>query len=48
MHGLRHAYALDRYEDLTGWKAPLADLRGASLTERDSASTSRRAQADLP
>ncbi len=21
MHGLRHAYALDRYEDLTGWKA---------------------------
>ena len=22
MHGLRHAYALDRYEDLTGWKAP--------------------------
>ncbi|MDE0450796.1 MAG: integrase domain-containing protein [Gammaproteobacteria bacterium] len=24
MHGLRHAYALDRYEDLTGWKAPAA------------------------
>ena len=23
-HGLRHAYALDRYEDLTGWKAPAA------------------------
>ena len=22
MHGLRHAYALDRYEELTGWKAP--------------------------
>ena len=21
-HGLRHAYALDRYKDLTGWKAP--------------------------
>ena len=24
MHGLRHGYALDRYEDLTGWKAPAA------------------------
>ena len=24
MHGLRHAFALDRYEDLTGWKAPAA------------------------
>lgn len=23
-HGLRHAYALDRYEDLTGWNAPAA------------------------
>ena len=24
MHGLRHAWALDRYETLTGWKAPAA------------------------
>ena len=24
MHGLRHAYALDRYEKLTGWNAPAA------------------------
>ena len=24
MHGLRHAYAQDRYEHLTGWKAPAA------------------------
>ena len=24
MHGLRHGYAIDRYEDLTGWKAPAA------------------------
>ena len=24
MHGLRHAYALDRYEEITGWKAPAA------------------------
>ena len=22
MHGLRHAYAQDRYEELTGWKCP--------------------------
>lgn len=25
MHGLRHAYAQNRYEELTGWKAPAAD-----------------------
>lgn len=24
MHGLRHGYALERYENLTGWKAPAA------------------------
>ena len=24
MHGLRHAYALSRYEEMTGWKAPAA------------------------
>ena len=24
MHGLRHRYAITRYEDLTGWKAPAA------------------------
>ncbi len=24
MHGLRHAYAQDRYEELTGWKCPVA------------------------
>ncbi len=24
MHGLRHAYAQRRYEELTGWKAPAA------------------------
>ena len=23
-HGLRHGYALDRYEAITGWKAPAA------------------------
>ena len=24
MHGLRHRYALQRYEEMTGWKAPAA------------------------
>ena len=24
MHGLRHGYAIDRYRELTGWKAPAA------------------------
>jgi hypothetical protein len=24
MHGLRHAYAQDRYQEITGWKAPAA------------------------
>ncbi|MEW8411416.1 MAG: integrase domain-containing protein, partial [Candidatus Thiodiazotropha sp.] len=24
MHGLRHAYAQNRYEELTGWKCPAA------------------------
>ena len=24
MHGLRHAYGLERYEELTGWKAAAA------------------------
>ena len=24
MHGLRHAFALERYEEITGWKAPAA------------------------
>ena len=24
MHGLRHSYAQNRYEELTGWKCPVA------------------------
>ena len=33
MHGLRHAYAISRYEELTGWKAPAAGgPRQRSLT----------------
>ena len=31
LHGLRHAYAQDRYEALTGWKAPLAGGPPVSL-----------------
>ena len=40
MHGLRHGYAIRRYEDLTGWKPCLAggpsrsELRGED-EERD-------------
>lgn len=34
MHGLRHAYTMDRYENLTGWKAPSAGgPRQASLSK---------------
>ena len=33
MHGLRHAYAQERYEELTGWKCPVAGGPGSkSLT----------------
>ena len=33
MHGLRHGYAMSRYEELTGWKAPAAGgPRQRSLT----------------
>jgi len=34
MHGLRHAYAQNRYEELTGWKCPAAGgLETRSLTK---------------
>ena len=43
MHGLRHAYALKRYEELTGWKAPAAGGPSRrSLTGRGGGSTPRR------
>ena len=38
MHGLRHAYAQDRYEELTGWKCPVAggpDRKALSREQRD-------------
>jgi len=37
LHGLRHAYAQDRYEALTGWKAPAA----GGPTSKDLAPTER-------
>ena len=51
MHGLRHAYALDRYEALTGWRAPAAG--GPSRRElagerrRIDAAARRRISAEL-
>lgn len=34
MHGLRHAYAQNRYEELTGWKCPVAGgLESRSMTQ---------------
>jgi len=37
MHGLRHAYAQNRYEELTGWKCPVAggmESRDLTLEQR--------------
>ena len=34
-HGLRHAYAQARYEELTGWKAPLAGGSASNSLTRD-------------
>ena len=34
-HGLRHAYAQQRYEELTGWKAPLAGGPASKFLTRD-------------
>jgi hypothetical protein len=38
MHGLRHAYAQNRYEELTGWRAPTAggpDSKSLSPEQRE-------------
>ena len=38
MHGLRHAYAQERYEELTGWECPTmggADRKSLSLEQRE-------------
>ena len=38
MHGLRHAYAQERYEELTGWKCPTTggpDSKSFTLEQRE-------------
>ena len=38
MHGLRHAYAQGRYEELTGWKCPATggpDSRSLTPEQRE-------------
>jgi len=38
MHGLRHAYAQNRYEELTGWECPAVggpDHKSLTLEQRD-------------
>lgn len=45
MHGLRHRYAQQRYEVLTGWKAPAAGGPSArSLTQTQRASDTQARQ----
>ena len=48
-HGLRHAYALDRYEALTGWKAPAVGgpRRGELTTEQRRIDTAARLTVSL-
>ena len=38
LHGLRHAYAQERYEELTGWECPATggpDRKSLSLKQRE-------------
>lgn len=45
MHGLRHRYAQDRYEVLTGWKAPAAGgppARSLTPAQRDTDAQARQ------
>jgi integrase len=44
MHGLRHAYAQNRYEELTGWKAPAAGGPESKALTRAQRETDRRAR----
>lgn len=44
MHGLRHGYAIRRYEELTGWKAPVAGGPSRSELEGADRETDRRAR----
>jgi integrase len=44
MHGLRHAYAQNRYEELTGWKAPAAGGPKAKFLTPEQRETDRQAR----
>ena len=45
LHGLRHAYAQRRYEELTGWKAPAAGGPAAKSLTTDQRALDREARA---
>ena len=44
MHGLRHAYAQNRYEELTGWKAPAAGGPDSKSLTREQRELDREAR----
>jgi site-specific recombinase XerD len=44
LHGLRHAYAQDRYEELTGWKSPAAGGPSDSALSATERSLDRQAR----
>jgi hypothetical protein len=44
MHGLRHAYAQNRYEELTGWKAPAIGGPKAKAMTPEQRETDRQAR----
>jgi len=44
MHGLRHAYAQNRYEELTGWKAPAVGGPKAKVLTPEQRETDRQAR----
>jgi len=44
MHGLRHAYAQQRYEELTGWKAPAAGGPQSKALNPEQRETDREAR----
>ena len=47
LHGLRHAYAQRRYEELTGWKAPAAGGPVAKSLTEDQRALDRQARATI-
>jgi len=44
LHGLRHAYAQQRYEELTGWKSPAAGGPSGSALSATERSLDRQAR----